>query len=147
MKFESIKNLRWICQGKGKGGGRWYTNVVLRKISIYFTWLFLLTPITANQITVLRLVFGLASAALFSIGNAWFFLIGTISLQFSEVLDCCDGEVARYRRQTSATGGYLDPVLGTVVIPFLFIGITFGAAKSFPNSSNFVFFSRIDHIN
>lgn len=139
MKIESIKKIREICQEKAKGGGFWYVEAVLRKISIYFTWLFLLTPISPNQISILSLIPGLAASILFSTGQAWGFLIGAICLQLYEIIDCCDGEVARYRRQTSSTGKYVDMLVETVVHPFVYVGIALGIATASPNNYKIAF--------
>jgi phosphatidylglycerophosphate synthase len=73
-----------------------------------------LTPValrlglTPNQVTLLSVVVGLAAAASFAVGSAPALVAGALLLQLSLVLDCVDGDVARYRRMFSPVGAWLD---------------------------------------
>ncbi len=74
----------------------------------------LLTPValrldlTPNQVTGLSVLLGLAAAAAFALGRWWSLVIGAVLLQLSLVVDCVDGDVARYRRMFSPAGAWLD---------------------------------------
>jgi phosphatidylglycerophosphate synthase len=88
----------------------WLARLILRDVSLRITALLIRTPVTANQLTVLMIFVGLAAgvpAALGGIFNA-VLCAGLVLLYF--LLDLCDGEVARWRSQTSVTGVYLDRV-------------------------------------
>ena len=61
-----------------------------------------------NQVTALSVAVGLAAAGAFAVGSRPALVIGALLLQASFVLDCVDGEVARYNRAFSATGAWLD---------------------------------------
>ncbi len=73
-----------------------------------------LTPValrlglTPNQVTVLSVVLGLSAAAAFAAGARWSLVLGALLLQASLVVDCVDGDVARYRRMFSPLGAWLD---------------------------------------
>jgi hypothetical protein len=73
-----------------------------------------LTPValrlglTPNQVTLLSVVVGLAAAAAFAVGSAPALVAGAVLLQLSLVVDCVDGDVARYRRMFSPVGAWLD---------------------------------------
>ena len=100
-----------------------YAKYVIRYISIYVTWLLVRTPITANQVTLLQIAFGIIGAIFFGFGQ---FVLGVVFLQFGFILDCCDGEVARWNMQESKAGEYLDLIGHRIVIPLYFFGLGIG---------------------
>ncbi|PIQ95998.1 MAG: hypothetical protein COV67_11900, partial [Nitrospinae bacterium CG11_big_fil_rev_8_21_14_0_20_56_8] len=101
---------------------RWVT----RYFSQFLTRVFLLTPLTPNQITFISLVMGLASAVLFFQGGYTMMLAGAILLQLSAWVDCTDGEIARLRFQESPFGGELDIIADNIVHFAVFFGIGMG---------------------
>lgn len=94
-----------------------------RKLSRSITRWLLRTPLSPNQITVLSCVVGLLGALCFFPGGYWGPLIGALLLQFSVVLDCCDGEVARIKFLESPLGDWLDIGCDTVVSIAIFLGL------------------------
>lgn len=97
-----------------------------RKFSRPLTRWLLRTPITPNQITILAGVVSVLGAACFFLGGYFGPLLGAVLLQFSAVLDCCDGEVARIKFMESPLGDTLDIVCDTIGALAIFLGI--GAA-------------------
>jgi phosphatidylglycerophosphate synthase len=94
-----------------------------RKLSRPLTRCLVQTPLTPNQITILSCLVGLVGALCFFPGGYWGPVVGALLLQFSVVLDCCDGEVARIKFLESAFGDVLDIVCDTVVTVAIFIGV------------------------
>ncbi len=82
-----------------------------RPISLAMSALFVETPLTPNQLTILTFVVALVAAALMTQGH---FFVGACLMQFSSILDGCDGEVARLKYQSSRLGGWLDTILDDV---------------------------------
>lgn len=80
----------------------------MRRLSPYLTRALLRTPLTANGVTWLMLPVGLAAAFLLSLGGVVPALGAVALIQIQVLLDCSDGEVARWRHQFDATGVYLD---------------------------------------
>jgi len=101
---------------------RWFA----RKVSIYITWLLLHTPISANQVTLLSLAVMLGGLACIAAGTAALLAVGAALLLLAYILDCCDGEVARYRNQTSLRGEYLDALVHAATIPAMFLAAGMG---------------------
>lgn len=134
---ESIKELRAICQSENPPHG--YIKHVSRRISIYTTKLLLYTPITANQVTLLWILLGVASGILFSFGNYWYSIVAALLINLSEELDYVDGEIARYRGMSSPLGQYLDRLGHVIVYPTLFMGISYGVYNNFHNPIIFIF--------
>ncbi len=66
------------------------------------------TNITANQITLFRVVLNIISLILFAQGTLFGFVGGFIFFQVHEVLDTVDGMYSRYKKQTSKLGAYLE---------------------------------------
>ena len=128
---ESIKELREICQVSfHEWGEQPWAFLQIRKVSIYLTWTLLHFPLTPNNITLLAIAIGLLASVLFGLN---YLIAGVICLQFSILLDFCDGEVSRYRKQQSKEGTYLDKVYHFLVHPSIFAGIAIGANKLSPS--------------
>jgi len=100
-----------------------YAIYIVRPISIWFTWIFVRTPLTANHITLLQEIFGIIGGILFLCGR---FILGAIFLQIGFILDNSDGEVARWKKQSSERGRFLDLIGHMIVIPFYFFGLGLG---------------------
>lgn len=127
--MESIKILREICQASRKETDNWHMKHISRKPSIYITWLLLHTPITANGATLLFLLTGFIAASVFIIGGKWAFLTGSILLEFWYIMDMVDGEIARYKKQTSLTGVYFDCMSHYIIHPLIFMCVGLGLYK------------------
>jgi len=123
MKTPQIKQLKHQLQ-KGKYEKVWYARVFARPISIYFTWLIIHTPITANQTTYIQILLTwLGSEALIIFQTAGI-IPAIILYQLSYIFDCVDGEVARYKKQSSLFGVVLDSFGHVLITPAMFWGIT-----------------------
>jgi hypothetical protein len=72
--------------------------------------LFVKLNVSANQVSLLMILAGLAGAALCIPHLLWLNIIGAFLLMFAEMLDCVDGEVARWTKKSSLKGLYLDLV-------------------------------------
>ncbi|MGK4584418.1 CDP-alcohol phosphatidyltransferase family protein [Kitasatospora sp. HPMI-4] len=111
----SIEELRAVIHPEGMlqrrsaehWAGRWY----MRKISLRITRvLSTMTAITPNGLTYLMMFTGILAGAALVIPGIAGAVLGAFLIQVYLLLDCVDGEVARWRRQTSLTGVYLDRV-------------------------------------
>jgi phosphatidylglycerophosphate synthase len=84
---------------------------------------------TPNVITVWSLVVGLAAAACFATGDRGGLVVGAVLLQVSLVIDCVDGEVARYTRRFSALGAWLDAVFDRVKELVVYAALAVGSLR------------------
>jgi len=131
-KIPSIKELRKICQPPEISACEnepWYASLFIRKISIYLTKLILIIPlnISANQITLLRVLFNLAGAFFLATGESWYLIAGALILQGAMILDCVDGEIARYRKTNNLLGGYAERIGDSYITnPSIFMGLSIG---------------------
>jgi phosphatidylglycerophosphate synthase len=88
----------------------WVAHAYLRDISPYLTRILLRAGFSANGVTWLMIM----AAAAAVVATGWPALLGAvlavILVQLQMLLDCCDGEVARWRQTSSPVGVYLDRV-------------------------------------
>lgn len=93
-----IKELKEICQTTAKKDrSNFYMRYVCRSISIFFTRVLIHTPIQADYVSFLMIVVGVLGALCLLDGTVGYFVLGAVVLQLWYVLDCVDGEIARYR--------------------------------------------------
>ncbi len=119
-----ISELRASIQPDPKKETVWYAKYIIRKISIYITWLLLHTPLSANQATVIQALLGIAGAALLAFGGFKWSILALALIQLGYVFDCVDGEIARYRKKSSVNGIFLDSLNHALVIPTMFLGLS-----------------------
>ncbi len=103
--------------------------VITRPVSHQLTRLFLGTSTTPNQITLLSLFFGLASASCFYSGSYRLGLAGAGLLLLSAWIDCTDGEIARLKFLESELGKKLDIYSDNLVHVAIFFAIGMGATE------------------
>ncbi len=113
-----------------------WNRYVCSHFSVYITKLLLCTPITANHVTFLMLIFGIAGSILLFNG---FFVAGLLVLHFAVILDNVDGEIARYRNERSMMGKYLDVVYHFSVSPLMLFGYAYGAYNLHPDKLLIIF--------
>jgi phosphatidylserine synthase len=82
---------------------------------------------TPNQVTLASFAIGLYAAFLFAQGDTWSLIGGAILLQVSIIVDCVDGELARYTRKFSELGAWLDAITDRVKEYAVFLGLAYGA--------------------
>lgn len=82
---------------------------VARPLAAVLVYLLRRTPITPNQVTFLgAAVFVGVAASLIAMPGWAGLLVAAAILEFSYVLDCADGQLARLTGKTSDVGAYLD---------------------------------------
>ena len=97
-----------------------------RKLSRWFTRLFLAIGLSPNSITFLAAVVGLVSAAGFGVGTYSAGIVAALLFQLAAVIDCCDGEVARLTFTESPFGAWLDIAMDNIVHMAIFAGMAAG---------------------
>jgi len=126
IKGLNIAALRLKMANRANDG--FFSVFFLRKFSKILTWVAVKIGATPNQVTLLSFAIGLYSAYLFSRGTFLPILLGAILLQLSIIVDCVDGELARYTRKFSKLGAWLDAVTDRVKEYLVFLGLAYGAS-------------------
>jgi hypothetical protein len=129
-EINSLNDGRLRLKMANRANDGFFSVFVLRKFSKLFTWAAVRTGLTPNQITLISFAIGLLSAYEFSRGDFWSIFIGAGLLQLSLIVDCVDGEIARYTRKFSGLGAWLDAITDRIKEYLVFFGLAYGAAKN-----------------
>ena len=126
----------FVVEPRGDAGRREATRLLLRSldkpadgfvsrhlhrpISRLVTGRLLSWPVTPNAMTVIAALFGLAGVFVAVRGGYWNLVLGAVLFELQNVLDGCDGEIARLKHLRSRAGEWLDQVADDVLnIAFL----------------------------
>lgn len=106
---------------------------IYRPLASFIARLVFPTKITPNQITIFSFMWGIAAGLCFLFGKYNWLVIGAICVQFSQILDCADGMLARTKNMCSDYGSFLDLTVDRVVDFFFLTGISIGLYYSSSN--------------
>jgi len=93
------------------------------------TSLLVKTPISANQVTVLSLIFGVTAGWFLSLGHYEAVVVGALMLLVCYIFDNCDGEIARLKGQSSTFGMHFDTAVDWIVHSLFFVALGVGYTK------------------
>ncbi|MFE3946018.1 CDP-alcohol phosphatidyltransferase family protein [Streptomyces sp. NPDC059118] len=114
MQKPSIAELRPVVHPPGvkdrRSGEHWAGRLYMREISLRIDRHLVNTKVTPNQLTYVMTVAGVLSAPALLVPGIPGALLGVLMVQLYLLLDCVDGEVARWKKQFSLGGVYLDRV-------------------------------------
>lgn len=99
LEQEMIKILEELKKKCKSDHGRMYKRA-FKKVSIYFTWGFLRLGVTANQVTALSALVAIFASYFFLQPEPLNWIIGWGVLQLFNLLDTCDGEIAKCTKLT-----------------------------------------------
>jgi phosphatidylglycerophosphate synthase len=110
----------------------WAGRLYMRDISPYFSWLFVRLGVSPNALTGWMIVSGVLAGVVFALApTGWAgiltALVGALLVQTYLMLDCADGEVARFTGRTSVAGVYLDRIGHYLSEVAILVGLGFRA--------------------
>jgi phosphatidylglycerophosphate synthase len=110
----SIAELRAATQPpqifERNSGEHWAGRLYIRRFSPYATRFFLRLGMSPDAVTWLFVLTGVAAAALLSLDGLLPVIGAVLLIQLQILLDCSDGEVARWQGRSSPRGIYLDRI-------------------------------------
>ena len=136
---ESIRELRKICYRNSDKKRPLYMEMFTMKISIYVTKLLLYMPIHADQVTISMVLLAIIGSGMMAFGSILAMFIGITLIHFTVILDNVNGEIARYRKEGSLTGTFLEEFYHTVSIPFIFFSLGYGVFSHTGAKSTIIF--------
>lgn len=86
--------------------------------------------LTPNQVTTASLITALIAAGCAATGDRWGYVAAGVLLLVSFVLDCTDGQLARYSLQYSTMGAWLDATFDRAKEYSFYAGLALGAARN-----------------
>lgn len=138
----TIAQLREVCQPStitGRSNSEhWVGDLYHRPVSPYLTRIFLRAGFSANGVTAVMILIGWAAAASLLIPGLTGGLLAAILGQLQMLIDCTDGEVARWRRSQSPTGVFLDKIAHYSTEAFIAIALGVRAAGGFDANSGWI---------
>jgi phosphatidylglycerophosphate synthase len=94
---------------KKKRDINWFTEWVARPPAAVVVYFLRNTPITPNQVTFASAFLAAGACAMFALLPGWTWLVvAALVFEFSFVLDCADGQLARLKKIASPLGHLLD---------------------------------------
>jgi phosphatidylglycerophosphate synthase len=116
----SIAELRAVTQPASvtsrASAEHWTGLLYMRRLSPYATRAFLATPLSANAVTWLMIPVGMLAALCVTLPGLAGPAVAVLLIQGQQLLDCCDGEIARWRGTSSPVGIYLDRIANHVTM-------------------------------
>lgn len=114
MPRPSVAELRPVVHPAGvkdrRSGEHWGGRLYMREISLRITRVLVGTKVTPNQLTYLMTLAGVLALPALLVPGVWGAVLAVLMVQLYLLLDCVDGEVARWKKQYSLSGVYLDRV-------------------------------------
>src|SRR3954451_9456192 len=108
----SVAELRAVTQParifERNSGEHWAGKLYVRRYSPYLTRLLLRTRLTPNMVTGGMILVGAVAAGVLTLPGLGAAVAVVALIQVQILLDCSDGELARWRGQFSPAGIYLD---------------------------------------
>lgn len=109
----------------------WAGRLYMRDLSPYVSTLFVRLGVPPNPITYLMMACGVLAGVALAFGGLWSALLAAVLVQVYLLLDCSDGEVARFTGRTSVAGVYLDRIGHYLSEVALLIGLGIRAQGEF----------------
>ncbi|MBT2384280.1 CDP-alcohol phosphatidyltransferase family protein [Streptomyces sp. ISL-11] len=135
MPKPSLAELRPVVHPGGlkdrRSGEHWAGRIYMREISLRCTRVLVNTRLSPNGYTGLMILAGIAAGAALLVPGLTGAILGALLIQLYLLLDCVDGELARWRKVTSTTGVYLDRVGHYLSEAALLVGFGIRAADVF----------------
>ncbi|WP_369250724.1 CDP-alcohol phosphatidyltransferase family protein [Streptomyces sp. R41] len=132
MPRPSVAELRPVVHPAGvkdrRSGEHWAGRLYMREISLRCDRYLVNTRITPNQLTYLMTLFGVLAAPALLVPGIAGAVLGVLMVQLYLLLDCVDGEIARWKQQFSLGGVYLDRVGAYLTDAAVLVGFGLRAA-------------------
>ena len=120
--------------------------VFFRPVGYFIVKIIYRIPVSPNQISLLSMVCGVASAGFFSLGESDYYRIGAAVFLAANILDCMDGQLARLQGSGTFFGRVVDGVADYVTGFAVFAGLGIGMQNTVNNVWFLVFAAGISAI-
>lgn len=118
-----------------RSGEHWAGRLYMREISLRVDRHLVNTRVTPNQLTYVMTLAGVLAAPALLVPGITGALLGVLMVQLYLLLDCVDGEVARWKQQFSIGGVYLDRVGAYLCDAAVLVGFGLRAADPWGEGS------------
>ena len=106
----------------------WWSSFVTAPLAIALNYLVVdIKWLTPNVLTLLSFVVAILSVVLIIAGGTVNFISAAVLIHLSHILDCMDGQMARYRNSSSLAGSYFDKLTDQLQVTLWFGAIGYAA--------------------
>ncbi|SQD78834.1 CDP-alcohol phosphatidyltransferase family protein [Moritella yayanosii] len=106
----------------------WWSSFVTSPLAILLNYFVVdIKWLTPNKITLISFITAIIASILIVIGGLNNFIIAAILINLSHIFDCMDGQMARYRKTTSASGSYYDKLTDQIQVTLWFGAVGYAA--------------------
>ncbi|MFE7563220.1 CDP-alcohol phosphatidyltransferase family protein [Kitasatospora sp. NPDC057500] len=129
----ALADLREVCQPQAKlasrNGEHWAGRLYMRAVSLRVTRQLVRTSVSPNTLTWVMVVCGVGAGAALLVPGLPGAVLAVVLMQGFLLFDCVDGEVARWKKQFSMAGVYVDRLGAYLADAALMIGAGVRAAR------------------
>ncbi|NOZ65644.1 MAG: CDP-alcohol phosphatidyltransferase family protein [Alphaproteobacteria bacterium] len=106
----------------------WWSSFVTSPLAIAVNYFVVdIKWLTPNLITFFSFIIALISALFILAGGTMNFIVAAILIHLSHILDCMDGQMARYRKSTSQSGAFYDKLTDQIQVTIWFGSVGYAA--------------------
>lgn len=131
QKLADYDEDRVLLDSAVKGSDGFFTTFFVSPYSRYIARWAARRGWTPNGVTTFSMALGIFAAVAFATGSRPGLIAGALLLQAAFTFDCVDGQLARYTRQFSKLGAWLDSVFDRGKEYVVFAGLAIGATVGF----------------
>lgn len=115
----------WATKNKND---EWWSSFVTAPLAIAVSYLVVdIKELTPNKITLFSFLIAILSVIFIIIGGTVNFIMAAILIHLSHILDCVDGQMARYRKTPSLVGGFFDKLTDQIQVTLWFTAVGYAA--------------------
>ena len=106
----------------------WWSSFVTAPLAIAINYFVVdIKWLTPNLITLASFITAIIASAFILAGGTGNFIIAAVLIHLSHVFDCMDGQMARYRKTSSLSGGFYDKLTDQIQVTLWFGAIGYAA--------------------
>ena len=115
----------WATKNKDD---EWWSSFVTSPLAIAVNYVAVdIKYLTPNMITLFSFITAIVAALFIVTGGTVNFIIAAVLIHWSHVLDCMDGQMARYRKITSSSGSFFDKLTDQIQVAIWFGSVGYAA--------------------
>jgi len=122
----------WATKNKDD---EWWSSFVTSPLAIAVNYVVVdIKWLTPNLITLFSFIVAISSAVFIIMGGPINFIIAAVLIHLSHILDCMDGQMARYRKTSSPLGSFFDKLTDQIQVTIWFGAVGYAAYAQSQNS-------------
>ena len=121
----------WATKNKDD---EWWSSFVTSPLAIAANYVAVdIKWLTPNLITLFSFITAIVSTLFIITGGTVNFIIAAVLIHLSHVLDCMDGQMARYKKTTSLSGSFFDKLTDQIQVTIWFGSVGYAAYSQSQN--------------